>query len=78
MALFGKSDRRNRGWGGSYYGRRNRNWEPHWETSWKPRKRSFRAMLVDFLIRLVAFTVLCVLGLAWVKYHFLGGQFRSF
>jgi hypothetical protein len=35
-------------------------------------------MLVDFLIRLVAFTVLCVLGLAWVKYHFLGGQFRSF
>ena len=30
-------------------------------------------MLRDFLIRLVAFTILCALGLAWVKYHFLDG-----
>ena len=77
MALFGRTDRRNRNWGENKYRRRNRNWEPYWETRWKPRKRSFREMFVDFLIRLVAFTVLCVLGLAWVKYHFLGGQFRS-
>jgi hypothetical protein len=28
-------------------------------------------------IRLVAFIILCALGLAWVKYHFLGGMFRS-
>jgi hypothetical protein len=34
-------------------------------------------MLRDFLIRLVAFIILCALGLAWVKYHFLGGMFRS-
>jgi len=34
-------------------------------------------MLKDFLIRLVAFTILCALGLAWVKFHFLDGQFPS-
>jgi hypothetical protein len=40
------------------------------------RKPTFRGMLRDFLIRLVAFTVLAALGLAWVKYHFLRGMFR--
>jgi len=34
-------------------------------------------MLKDFLTRLVAFTLLCALGLAWVKFHFLDGQFPS-
>jgi hypothetical protein len=34
-------------------------------------------MLKDFLIRLVAFTILCALGLAWVKFHFLDGKFLS-
>jgi len=40
------------------------------------RKPSFRGMLKDFLIRLVAFTILCALGLGWVKFH-LDGQFLS-
>jgi hypothetical protein len=34
-------------------------------------------MLKDFLIRLVAFTILCALGLAWVRFHFLDGRFPS-
>jgi len=34
-------------------------------------------MLVDFSIRLLAFTILCALGLGWVKYHFLDGMFPS-
>jgi hypothetical protein len=34
-------------------------------------------MLKDFLIRLVAFTILMALGLAWVKFHFLDGMFSS-
>ena len=37
------------------------------------RKNSLRGAFRDFLIRLVAFTVLCALVLAWVKYHFLDG-----
>ena len=41
------------------------------------RKRSLRWVLRDFLIRLVAFTILCALGLAWVKFHFLEGMFPS-
>jgi hypothetical protein len=32
-------------------------------------------MLKDFLIRLVAFTVLSILALAWLKYHYLEGRF---
>ncbi len=34
-------------------------------------------MLRDFLIRLAAFTFIATLGLAWVKFHFLGGMFRA-
>ena len=40
------------------------------------RKHSVRGMLMDFLIRLVAFTILSALGLAWVKFHFLGGMLQ--
>lgn len=32
-------------------------------------------MLRDFLIRLVAFTVLCVIALAWLKFHYLEGMY---
>jgi len=32
-------------------------------------------MLKDFLIRVVAFTVICALALGWLKYHFLEGRF---
>jgi hypothetical protein len=57
--------------------RRRRN--PYWgRYSYKRnRKRSFPWVLRDFLIRLVAFTILCALGLAWVKFHFLDGMFPS-
>ena len=37
------------------------------------RKNSLRGAFRDFLVRLVAFTILCALGLAWVKFHFLDG-----
>lgn len=73
MAPHGK---RKRNWGNPYGGRRNRNWDSHWETRWKPRRRSAREFFVDFAVRVVAFTLLCALGLAWVKFHFLGGMFR--
>jgi hypothetical protein len=41
----------------------------------EPQRRSFRWMLRDFLIRVVAFTVLSALALAWLKYHFMDGTF---
>lgn len=50
---------------------RNRNWETRWDS----RRHSFRWMLRDFLIRLVAFTVLCVIALAWLKFHYLEGMY---
>ena len=67
--------RRNRGWQGDYY-RRNPNWDRSPDSFTRYRKPTFRGMLRDFLIRVVAFTVLAALGLAWVKFHFLGGMFR--
>ena len=72
MALFG----RNRRWQADYP-RRNRNWDRYPRSQGNYQKHSFRWMLRDFLIRLVAFTILAVLGLAWVKFHFLGGMFRG-
>lgn len=68
--------RRNRGWQGDYY-RRNRNWDRSPDSYTRYRKPTFRGMLRDFLLRLAAFTVLAVLGLAWVKFHFLGGMFPA-
>lgn len=76
MGLF-QTDRRNRGWRGDNRRWRNRNWDRSSDSFTRYRKPSFRGMLRDFLIRLVAFIILSALGLAWVKYHFLGGMFRS-
>jgi hypothetical protein len=72
MAQYG----RNRKWRGDYY-RRNRNWDRYPRSYGKYQKHSFRWMLRDFLIRLVAFTIVAALGLAWVKFHFLGGMFQA-
>jgi hypothetical protein len=72
MALFG----RNRKWRGGY-NRRNSNWDRYPRSYGKYRKHSIRWMLLDFSIRLLAFTLLCALGLAWVKFHFLDGMFPS-
>ena len=58
-----------------YRRRRNPDWGRY---SYKRhRKRSLPWVFRDFLIRLVAFTFLCALGLAWVKFHFLNGMFPS-
>lgn len=75
MGLF-RTDRRNRGWRGDDRRWRNRNWDRSPDSFTRYRKPSFRGMLRDFLIRLVAFIVLCALGLAWVKFYFLGEMFR--
>lgn len=73
MALFWREKRRRRNdWQG-----RNRNWDRSPDSFARYRKPSFRGMLKDFLIRLVAFTILSALGLAWVKFHFLNGRFPS-
>jgi hypothetical protein len=58
-----------------YRRRRNPSWGRFSDKGY--RKRSLSWVLRDFLIRLVAFTVLAVLGLAWVKFHFLNGMFRA-
>jgi hypothetical protein len=73
MGLF----RRKRRWVEDDRRWRNRNWNRSPDSYMKYRKPSFRGMLKDFLIRLVAFTILCALGLAWVKFHFLDGRFPS-
>ncbi len=73
MALFW----RRRRWSRNDWRGRNRNWDRSPDSYMRYRKPSFRGMLKDFLIRLVAFTILCALGLAWVKFHFLDGQFPS-
>ena len=70
MALFG----RKRKWREDYW-RRNSNWDAYPRSYWRYRRYSFLWMLLDFSIRLLAFTILCVLGLAWVKFHFLDGMF---
>ena len=83
----------NANWGGyprPYVKWRNPNWDryprpdrrqrnPYWgRYSYnRYRKRSLPWVLRDILIRLVAFTILCALGLAWVKFHFLNGMFPS-
>jgi len=72
MALFGRKRR----WQEDNW-RRNRNWDRYPRSQGNYRKHSFRWMLRDFLIRIVAFTFLAALGLAWVKFHFLGGMFRG-
>lgn len=72
MAQFGRKRR----WPEDY-SRRNRNWDRYPRYQGKYQKHSFRWMLRDFLIRLAAFTLLAALGLAWVKFHFLGGMFRA-
>ncbi len=64
-----------------------RNRYPYWERRpyrnrytrprWKRQRHSFKWMLRDFLIRLGAFILIATLGLAWVKFHFLGGMFQS-
>ena len=68
MALFWRKRRwRDERWG------RNRNWDRSSDSFMRYRKPTFKGMLRDFLIRLVAFTLLCALVLAWVKFHFLDG-----
>ena len=79
----------NANWGGyprpyvPYWGRDPRPYRRRRNPSWGRssdkgyRKRSLSWVLRDFLIRLVAFTLLCALGLAWVKFHFLDGMFPS-
>ena len=68
MALFWRKRRwRDERW------ERNRNWDRSPDSYMRYRKPSLRGAFRDFLIRLVAFTVLCALGLAWVKFHFLDG-----
>lgn len=58
-------------WEGRPY--RNRYTRPRW----KRQHHSFKWMLRDFLIRLGAFILIATLGLAWVKFHFLGGMFQG-
>jgi hypothetical protein len=72
MGLF----RRKRRWVKDERRWRNRNWDRSPDSYMRYRKHSFRRMLMDFLIRLVAFSILSALALAWVKFHFLDGTFR--
>ncbi len=60
-----------------YQRRRNRYRDRYPWSHKRNRKRSLPWVLGDCLIRLVTFTVLCALGLAWVKFHFLNGMFPS-
>jgi hypothetical protein len=57
-------------------GRENWRWrDRRWYYPRSSRKQTFRCMLRDLLIRLVAFVILSALALAWLKFHFLDGQF---
>lgn len=62
-----------RGWWDAKRGRAPRN--QRWDSGWKPRKHSFRWMLTDFLIRLVAFSIASFIALAWLKFHYMDGMF---
>ena len=64
-------------WRRNHWRGRNRNWYRSPASFRRYRKPSLWGMLKDFLIRLVAFTILCALGLAWVRFHFLNGCFPS-
>ena len=72
MALFG----RKRKWRGDDW-RRNSTWDNYPRSYGEYRIHMLRWMLREFLIRIVAFTIVSAIVLALVKFHFWEGRFSS-